>query len=248
MIERALHYRDKRPIFSNMGLSWAEDFQDWNELIGLRCCLILLDEAAVWFNSRDWKGFPREVASFLMQSRKEGVDLWFTAQSEAGVDANLRRLVSTYYSCERFGPFIRQTIYDGQAVGASKGYTRWTLLRKRVMDAYDTYQVVGYADGSGRKRGAAADNRMAQRLKVLLKESYCVDEPHPGRSVWRPATLDDVCLQREIVSRVEGKWKRVDFEAIEGLWDYLEQTRRALGADFSPAAPCALVEAVAKIA
>lgn len=59
-------------------------------------CLIVIDEAGVIFNSRDWQTqFKQRLnwIKFLSQSRKFGYDIIFVAQSDRMIDKQIRGLV-----------------------------------------------------------------------------------------------------------------------------------------------------------
>lgn len=59
-------------------------------------CLVLIDEAGVLFNSRDWQTEAKTRTAwikFLSQSRKFGFDLVFVAQSDKMIDKQIRGLV-----------------------------------------------------------------------------------------------------------------------------------------------------------
>jgi len=55
--------------------------------------LVVIDEAHIWFNSRDWASQSREVLTFLTQSRKCHTDIIFISQSMFNVDKQVIRLV-----------------------------------------------------------------------------------------------------------------------------------------------------------
>lgn len=59
-------------------------------------CLVIVDEAGVMFNSRDWqseKGSRMKWIKFLSQSRKFGYDFIFVTQSDRMIDRQIRGLV-----------------------------------------------------------------------------------------------------------------------------------------------------------
>lgn len=59
-------------------------------------CLILIDEAGIMFNTRDWqteKNTRTPWIKFLSQSRKFGFDVIFVAQSDKMIDKQIRGLV-----------------------------------------------------------------------------------------------------------------------------------------------------------
>ncbi len=63
--------------------------------------IIVVDEAAIYFNARDFKNFPPEILHFLVQLRKLNVLCVIVAQDLKMIDINFRRLcynVRKYYS------------------------------------------------------------------------------------------------------------------------------------------------------
>ena len=55
--------------------------------------LVVLDEAHIWFNARDWSQTSRELLAFLTQSRKQSTDVIFISQSLLNLDKQFMRLV-----------------------------------------------------------------------------------------------------------------------------------------------------------
>lgn len=210
MVSLAYRLHGRVPIYSNMSLSWAQQVETVDELVGLTNGLVLLDEAGLWFNSRYWSRVSIEQMSWFAQSRKRGVHLWFTSQSEAAVDASIRRLVATYVYCMRYGPLIVQRWVDPNDLRA-RGLTRFMWLSERVFRLYDTYEIVGDGSGQGRGRGEGA----VQGLRgVYVRE--CVlggvvryREAGPGDLIdWR-----SVCLVRRDGSGFR-ELSREDLEAL----------------------------------
>jgi hypothetical protein len=206
MVAMASLFIGKRPIFSNMSVPWAEPFTSWEQLVGLADGICMLDEAMIWFNSRNFGKFPPEVLSFLAQSRKNGVDMMFTAQSFMGVDTNFRRLTATRYQCDRYGPLIVEKSFDGQ----SDEYLgkRYRLLNKRIFDLYDTWEVVGNVDGSDAGVGRMSQAALDRAVKYALQGGLVRVEEF-GTVAYRPAVLDDLREGRELIERVPGVGLRV---------------------------------------
>lgn len=66
---------------------------------------IVIDEASLYFNNRDFKTFPKQMLSFLVQLRKLNVHTLVIVQDLKMVDVNFRRLcynVRKYYTMLRF--------------------------------------------------------------------------------------------------------------------------------------------------
>lgn len=67
--------------------------------------IILIDEASVIVNGRNWKDIPTEITAFMCQSRHINVDIWYTTQSVEMVEPNFRRLTDVYFKCEHIKLF-----------------------------------------------------------------------------------------------------------------------------------------------
>jgi len=142
-----------------------------DELAKITDGIIILDEAQVWFNSRNWKDLPDELQYKLQQHRKQGVHIWATVQNIARLDTVMRELVSNFYVCKRVFviPFfhpknkndIRFAFYnikefqpeDAQKKERKRLQSRWylglvraeelpSLLPRNIRDAYARYDTL----------------------------------------------------------------------------------------------------------
>jgi hypothetical protein len=103
--------------------------------------LLLLDEAGTFMNARHYQELPRGLMYRLTQARKSALQLIYTAQHEMQVDVALRRLTSRVHYVSRIGPVGVSTAWppvdfckaDTQSLGR-----QWFMLRKKVMEAYDS--------------------------------------------------------------------------------------------------------------
>lgn len=203
MIERARKWRGKRPIFSNMNLTWAEEFSNLSELRLVTNALVLIDEAGIWFNSRKWNKLDEETMAWFAQHRKHGCDMMWTAQRVMGVDSSIRGLTQQYAECLRVGNLIVHRWFDG-ASGKPMGKS-FVMLKREVYDLYDTLAFVGFADGRGRGVGGAAEGRTERWLDEALKGAICREEQElPGLGArYRPASVLDLLRGREVLRRVD---------------------------------------------
>jgi zona occludens toxin (predicted ATPase) len=55
--------------------------------------LVVIDEAHLWFNAREWKSASKDVLTFLTQSRKIRADIIFITQDAKNLDGQFRRMV-----------------------------------------------------------------------------------------------------------------------------------------------------------
>jgi hypothetical protein len=199
------HYKDtKRPIYSNfkMGvfeyegegmfarkvkdkdgkpvIKWAEvlrsdDFID--KLMVTKTGLFLVDEAGFVFNNRKWRTLPFELVARFQQSRKLGVDIFYTTQNIMRVDMTLRELTHVQIMCEMDTlPFasnhwrLRNEAYFNPIIGKDsesnrrlyEAYREWWFWWqfKRFYPLYDTLEIVEYSTGAEKKQEKVAPDEV----------------------------------------------------------------------------------------
>lgn len=128
-------------------------YKKLDELIDIKHGIILMDEAQIYFNSRNWEMLDERLQYKLQQHRKQGLDIWATAQNIKRIDVVMRELVSNYYECHKFfgtreeakKPFGLFFVREYDVKDADKPDDRrerysldWYWLKKEVCDAYDT--------------------------------------------------------------------------------------------------------------
>lgn len=74
-----------------------------HKMLGYANAVVMLDEAGIFLNSRNWADIPKEFIVNVCQQRKIGTDLLWTAQSDEMADANLRRLTNFYILVNSIG-------------------------------------------------------------------------------------------------------------------------------------------------
>lgn len=110
-------------------------------------CVVLIDEAGRWFNSREWKDLPHEVFDLFTMHRHVKMDLFIAVQSFARIDKSLREVVElVYWATNRsFLPFHRYYgYYDLEKLGSMKGdhhaaHIVWKT--KKLRGYYDTFSM-----------------------------------------------------------------------------------------------------------
>ena len=93
-------------LFSNFKMSGCSlvNNDDFFSFKYPRNSLILLDEAGVFWNSRDWKEFPAGFVVFLKNARKDGLKIIFLSQS-ADIDKTIRLLCDRVYLLKKIWLF-----------------------------------------------------------------------------------------------------------------------------------------------
>jgi hypothetical protein len=146
-------------------------WQYWSapeELVGVRIGLLLFDEAHLWAFSRRWKELPVELVWWWTQSRKMGVDVYFSAQRWQSVDAALRDLCAeVWYAKGRLLWWFRLVRTDPH--GADRrmrmGYVwvRWDPLAACVYDTMEVLVPPAWSGVSEAGKWAEAFRRQAER-------------------------------------------------------------------------------------
>jgi hypothetical protein len=106
--------------------------------------LVVVDEAHLFFNARDWNKADREFLTFLTQSRKVAVDVIFITQSMVTIDKQLRVQQQYVWAFKDFGrflpwfpvPLIMCLQFDVDATTLLKYY--FLKKDKLVFNAYNT--------------------------------------------------------------------------------------------------------------
>ena len=81
-------------VYANYALNFAWRFNTWDQLFGLSSGLICLDEAQVVADSREFKRDDiKRLTQWILQTRKLGLDFYFTTQSVGQVDTRIRHIL-----------------------------------------------------------------------------------------------------------------------------------------------------------
>lgn len=113
-------------------------------------CLLIIDEAGILFNSRDWNVKPDERKGwikFLSQSRKFGYDIVFIVQDTRMMDRQIRSLAEYEVQHKKLNnfyilKFVPVTVFAcvsfWNGVRNIRGKLEMCIYSKRVADRYDT--------------------------------------------------------------------------------------------------------------
>jgi len=123
--------------------------------------LLLIDEAALMFDSRLFQSVPTDLLHMLMQHRKYRLDLWWSTQHLEYVDKRLRLITREAFRC---GSFAQVPLVGGffariqNGVGGSSGGGGFRFMRRSgKRDAlYDTYEIVQRAAYLSKRSGVVA--------------------------------------------------------------------------------------------
>lgn len=95
----------------------------WEDIIKMENAFVLIDEAHMWFPSREWSRQGQDVLGIFQQHRKAGLDLVWIAQHENRVDVALRELTAYLHFCRKIGPIVIDLVYE--ACGKQKTRSEW---------------------------------------------------------------------------------------------------------------------------
>lgn len=131
-------------LYANYALHGAERVNTWDDLFSLSDGLICLDELQVIADSRAFsKKENLQFSQWLLQTRKIGLDLFFTTQNLNQVDLRVRNVldyVAILMRKSRRSPLSQVWIVDFQ-FGLPKN--KFPLRHsEHLYQLYDTYQQV----------------------------------------------------------------------------------------------------------
>lgn len=131
-------------------------YEKVNQLVSVENGVILMDEGHIYFNARNWEKLDEKFQYKLQQHRKDGLDIWCTAQNVKRLDVIMRELVSNYYECKKvfalklgrkeIGLFVRREfdMEDSEKPDENRHCwgTEWHWLDPKVYKAFDTLQKI----------------------------------------------------------------------------------------------------------
>lgn len=117
-------------------LLWMAD----NE-VDLRDCIILIDEAHIWVDSRtSGKKLNRLFTYFLLQTGKDNINIYWTSQRKGQVELRLRQQTDIWINIERRGD-LHLCLIDDITAGGSR-IQRMIVRGKPVWPYYDTHEKI----------------------------------------------------------------------------------------------------------
>lgn len=153
-------------VFSNFGIKHPLIIEYKNDDIGkydMSNSLILIDEATLFADSRDYKSFSSEKKSFFMLHRHYECDIVLFVQQWSAVDSKIRSITEQVYYLKRmgknrtriirlkYGVVIPQFDPDGKADSSQlgdivQGYSMPPLFVRVFMPCFDRRKYYKYFD------------------------------------------------------------------------------------------------------
>jgi hypothetical protein len=106
--------------------------------------VVLLDEAHVWFFSRQWAKFPYDLLFFWSQARKRQLEIIYTVQDLERIDTLIRDLTDEVV---RLRKFVGGIAFKWIREGSDRKYRfRWFKRFKNAYkyNLYDTNEVIWF--------------------------------------------------------------------------------------------------------
>lgn len=139
--------------YTYLGVGQAADYQLREALAmrsGNRGCLVLLDEAHLFFHKKT--GIPLDVLTAISQQRKDRKRLVFSSQIWEELDISLRKQVKEIVSCRSILGLIQvNTVSDGESLSYDKLQSEYVSKKIRteifkhnseLYNCYDTLQKI----------------------------------------------------------------------------------------------------------
>jgi hypothetical protein len=121
-------------------------FHKLQELFEVRKGVIIVDEINLVCPSRWWNKFPPELAYFWSQTRKFGLDIYWTAQHYDRVDKIVKEITNFIWWIRPFPFKIRRAKrYIPEQISKEKRQcfkTKYFKINKTIYDKFDTYEAI----------------------------------------------------------------------------------------------------------
>lgn len=111
--------------------------------------IVIIDEAASYFEARNWARFTIDDRIKFQQHRKQRLDIYLIAQSFGRIESAIRQLVNHVYEMKRINIFGKQlfikkmfTPEDIDLKTRKPLSTNLFFLDKKIADAYDTEEII----------------------------------------------------------------------------------------------------------
>lgn len=144
MVKKAyVQHKKGKKVYANFETTFATYFKELDEIYNITDSLILIDEAGIYLPAQAWNKIPFEFMRSIRQHRKNGLNLWYTAQDMQDVATALRRVTQFQhnYSKSAFLMFCKTT---NPRTKEKFGFDI-SVLSKKIYNLYDTNFEVGFS-------------------------------------------------------------------------------------------------------
>ena len=136
--------RRTREAWTNYPLVGAHYFDDFRLVQKVSKGIIAADELNALAHAHDWHKLDPKLLTLWTQSRKLGIDFWYTSQGFHMVNNQVRQLTNWVWKCRHvFGPLHKAEKFDACDVErdrrSAKVYERrWFRIKPQFYTRYDT--------------------------------------------------------------------------------------------------------------
>lgn len=135
-----------RKVYANYKLEGATYYEDLKEVCEVEKGIILVDEINLTCPSRWWDRFPPHLAYFWSQTRKQELDVYWTAQHQDRVDKIVREISNWIWKINylpfRFRIMTKYLPEQINKVKKEKFGVKIFHIKKEVFKHYNTYERI----------------------------------------------------------------------------------------------------------
>jgi len=118
-----------------------------HELVDIKSGEILMDEAQIYINSREFRSLPPEFQYKAQQHRKHGVNFWLGVQNIKRIDVVARELVNSVFECKKVLKLFVVREFDIDDIDKTKRQLysfKISIFSQKIASCYDTLQEITY--------------------------------------------------------------------------------------------------------
>jgi len=138
--------KNKRKVYANFKLTGAQYFDDIFSIINIREGVILIDEINLSFPSRIWEKLPPQFLYFWSQTRKMGLDIYYTSQHPDRIDKVPKEISNWIWWVKKLPfKFHIGSKYLPENINKEKRKNYQFMLfrrNKKTQNAYNTMEIV----------------------------------------------------------------------------------------------------------
>jgi len=136
--------RRRREVWANYPLFKAHYYDDFRLVQKVTKGIICADELNALAHAHDWHNLDPRLLTLWTQSRKLGIDFWYTSQGFHMVNNQVRQLTNLVWKCRYlFGPLHVAKLYDACDVERDRVRmkpleTRYFRIKPEITSKYNT--------------------------------------------------------------------------------------------------------------
>jgi hypothetical protein len=191
VVRRILEEMKKLPknfiLVTNTHINLPKDFDrevryisSPKDLLEIEMAVVVIDDAGIWFASRQWDRLDPRIQDKIINNRKDGLRVWVTTHFMEGIDKYIRLNAHQYWEAEkvmgsdefaekvwgiirvkRFHPRMHDKIRRKRLE------TKTYLLRDKYIKLYDTYEKVVPRNANVKKSDIREQQRAIETGKDL---------------------------------------------------------------------------------